>query len=192
MFHYLKTTILDKIHEITTPQKPEVNHCKLDRLKDGRDAKWVIKNRVVSRFRKASKSFKGCPHLSSFGDLFDLPPTISLSNWIYIQLRGRPVDSLYMLTLDHIVPLSQARNIGELKKLMSWKNTRLLDKEINEEKGSEIDNEIRLLCLSLLGRYPDSDDRSELNMYKIKLASSKLDISKFIKPSHVVDRVGRS
>ncbi len=137
-------------------------------LEDGRKGVDILKGRVLSRFRHSRSRFTKDRHEETFSGLFDLPPWLDTTGWLTIQLRGRGVDSLYLLTLDHIVPLSQARDEVELKKLMSWKNTRLLDKEMNEAKGSKFDPESRYLCYSLLGSYPDEDDWQEQNILRVK------------------------
>lgn len=137
-------------------------------LGDGRKGVDILKNRVTSRYRKARRRFSNAKSKESFSDLFNLPEWLDTTGWLTIQLRDRGVDSLYILTLDHIVPLSQARNKEELKKLMSWSNTRLLDKDMNEEKSSTFDAESRYLCYILLGRYPDDDSLQEQNKLRVK------------------------
>lgn len=138
-------------------------------LPNGHKGTFILKRRIMRRYSRVRKRFTNKEHAYTFSDLFDLPEWITLDKWLRIQLRGRGVESLYLLTIDHIVPLSQARDLDELKKLMSWENTRLLDIDINSEKSSQIDNEVRLLCFTLLKRFPDGDNIEGTKAFKKKM-----------------------
>jgi hypothetical protein len=56
------------------------------------------------------------------------------------------------MQIDHIVPLSQAKNIEELEKLCGYRNLQLLGAAENREKSDKKTEENAALCLELLGR----------------------------------------
>lgn len=127
----------------------------------GKRATHRIRKRVMGRWKDKAPKFvrKGNRVIkdTAFEDLFDLPPWLPLEVWLYIQLRGRYSEDLETLSLDHIVPLSAAKSLEDLKKLFSWRNTRLLNKELNQLKSSYTDPENVLLCRRLLGIELDSE-----------------------------------
>ena len=125
----------------------------IDDTHDNRDLEGIIQKRVLMRYRlKAKSPYFGQYEPKTFDELFDLPPWLTLAQWIHIQLRGRQSDDIFNLNIDHIVPLSVANTIEELRILMSWKNTRLINPELNTEKKSNKDAENTLLCERLLNR----------------------------------------
>jgi len=135
----------------------------LPNLSNGSDPREIIKNRIMQRFKhKMRKQFRGEPYASyTFEELFDLPEWCTLDLWLTIQLRGRGVDSLLELSLDHIIPCDLARLPEEMVKLQCYKNIRLLDADLNSQKSNYVDNENSLLALSLLGRPLVGEERPE-------------------------------
>jgi len=131
-------------------------------LQNGKRPAEVIKHRVWGRYKEKAALFTNPKKLTiTFKQLFDLPPWLTLDQWVTIQLRGRDVDDLFDLNLDHIVPLSVVESLEELNILMSWKNTRLIDPDINTKKSSFADEENTLLMKRLLGRgFPENWDGS--------------------------------
>jgi len=123
----------------------------LDKI--GANPSYVLKRRVRNRYKHLKGIYPKLPE-KTFSELFQLPEWLPLRLWILIALRGRPVGFLMSCSVEHIVPLSWARNEEEVLKLFSHLNTRLLDKEQNERKSNHEDEENRELCFHLLGRYP--------------------------------------
>jgi 5-methylcytosine-specific restriction endonuclease McrA len=139
----------------------------MERLSDGRLPSEVIETRVMNRFKqKSRKDFRGVPYAHyTFEELFDLPAWLTLDMWILQQLRGRDPELLLELSLDHVVPINLAETHEELVKLQSWKNIRLLDKELNSRKSDYLDEENKLLGESLLGRPLEGRER-EVDEYQ--------------------------
>jgi hypothetical protein len=138
----------------------------LPRLSSGEYPREMLERRVMRRFKaKMSEAFPNDSADFSFEELFKLPPWITLDEWIIIQLRGRPLNSLIELTIDHIVPIKWCRTPDELRKLMSWENTRFLDKELNSRKSDYKDEENIELCYAFLARYPN-EAKQRVDEYK--------------------------
>jgi hypothetical protein len=132
----------------------------LPTLYDGRTGLDIIKRRVRRRFNEKCKEVGVDPKVYKsydFTKIFDLPTWLTFNKWLLIQLRGRDINDLFVLNLDHIVPISIAENFEELIILFSWRNTRLADPGMNEEKSSHLDAENILLCERLLGRKPPAN-----------------------------------
>ena len=108
----------------------------------------------MNRFKSKSKSqFPGAPYKHyTFEELFDLPDWLTIDMWITQQLRGRDVELILELSLDHIFPLNLAETHEELVSLQSWKNIRFLDKDQNSRKSDYLDEENKVLGETLLER----------------------------------------
>lgn len=132
------------------------------------DVFFNFKKRVLGRFKyKINKQFPEADYRgTTFKELFALPYWLPFEAWLLIQLRGRGVQFFKESSLDHVVPLSWAKTPAELIKLMSYKNTRLLDKEYNSRKASYVDEENKELCLYLLERYPDESTPQRPDPYE--------------------------
>ena len=127
----------------------------------------VVKNfrkRILSRFNdKSRKQFPGRGRRDkTFEVLFGLPDWVSLDSWLFLQLRGRPEEAYYDLSVDHIIALDRAKDYEEFIKLFSWENTRLIPPELNSKKSSFWDEENKELCQHLLGREFNGEDRDDI------------------------------
>lgn len=124
------------------------------KLPNGKTAKEVISERVRQRLRqKIKKMFPDSPKQSfKFDEIFDLPWWLPFDAWLFIQLRGRPVEFVIDSSIDHITALNYAESVEELVKLCSWRNTRLLDRQMNSIKSDFIDEESKLIGEVLLER----------------------------------------
>jgi len=157
IINFGKSLLKEALAQSFTAVQPTIE---LELLHDGRTAHEVIKKRVMRRYNEKCKEVNIDPKLykaHSFEAIFNLPKEISFNIWMHLQLRGRPVDDLFILNLDHIVPISIATTFEELLILFSWKNTRLANPDMNTAKGSHLDPENILLCQRLLGREPPSN-----------------------------------
>lgn len=140
-------------------------------LNDGRGAEFIFKNRIKIRYRDMRKKYPNLP-VKTFEELFGLPDWLSLNDWLTVNLRGRPVEFMLQCNTDHIVPMGWAHNEEEIIKLFSYKNTRLLDPDLNGRKSDYLDEENRELCFTLLGRYPKNKMSREV--LKPKITDPKL------------------
>jgi len=165
MLKRVKYTVINTISELKRrlSRPPKLGLCS-----NGKTPREVFKDRIKNRFKqKVKRMFPDMPYANkSFMELFDLPEWLDFDTWLLIQLRGRPIDAILGLSLDHLVPLNWSQNYEELLKLMSYKNTRLLDKEMNSRKSDFVDEENTELCWTLLGRAPNPEAGERFDIYE--------------------------
>ncbi len=103
-----------------------------------------IKRRVRLVFEKGR-----IPKESSLVDIIGCDyPTL----WNHLTNNGTISYNPQILSIDHIVPVSQAQNAEEVLKLQTYRNLRLITKEANATKSNKATPEGVVLCIKLLGR----------------------------------------
>lgn len=148
------------------PEKP-IGPPLLPKMPNGKSALRLFRERIVRRYNHVRMKRKNLPE-KTFDELFQLPDWLPLNTWLTIQLRGRPVECLSELSVDHLIPLNWSKDADEMLILFSYKNTRLIDTGLNTRKGDYVDEENRLLCFHLLGRYPKSDRTPRKDEYELQ------------------------